>query len=99
MHIFCELILLKCICSVKILSENVFKIICFKFYLFIFFSILMVLMWAGGDAFKTIYFVVRDSPVQFWVCGSLQVLIDIIILGQVYWFKDNNPTFRASRPD
>lgn len=59
----------------------------------------MVLMWAGGDAFKTIYFVVRDSPVQFWVCGSLQVLIDIIILGQVYWFRDNNPTFRASRPD
>ncbi|XKL61005.1 hypothetical protein PGB90_008062 [Kerria lacca] len=61
-------------------------------------SILMVLMWTGGDAFKTVYFIVRQAPLQFWICGSMQVLIDIIILGQVYWFRDNS-AFRSSRPD
>ncbi len=30
-------------------------------------------MWTAGDLFKTAYFLVRDAPSQFWICGSLQV--------------------------
>lgn len=50
---------------------------CFRF------SVSMVIMWTCGDLFKTAYFVIREAPSQFWVCGSLQVLLDIVILFQV----------------
>ncbi|XP_034391859.1 solute carrier family 66 member 2 isoform X2 [Cyclopterus lumpus] len=32
-------------------------------------SVKMVLLWTAGDVFKTTYFVVNESPAQFWVCG------------------------------
>jgi hypothetical protein len=50
----------------------------------------MVTMWTVGDIFKTCYFILRDTPVQFQVCGALQVMIDIAILTQVYLYKTNN---------
>ena len=43
----------------------------------------MVLMWTCGDVFKTTYFYVRDTPIQFIICGALQVCIDLSILFQV----------------
>lgn len=46
----------------------------------------MVAMWTSGDIFKTTYFIVRNAPVQFAICGTLQVLIDIAILLQVYFY-------------
>ncbi|XP_027887851.1 PQ-loop repeat-containing protein 1 isoform X2 [Xiphophorus couchianus] len=46
-------------------------------------SVKMVLLWTVGDAFKTAYFVMNDSPAQFWVCGSVQILLDAAILLQV----------------
>ncbi|XP_029171283.1 PQ-loop repeat-containing protein 1 [Nylanderia fulva] len=53
-------------------------------------SIAMVAMWTVGDVFKTCYFVLRDTPLQFQVCGALQVTIDIAILAQVYLYKTSN---------
>ncbi|BES88462.1 PQ loop repeat [Nesidiocoris tenuis] len=50
-------------------------------------SILMVLMWTVGDIFKTTYFILRETPAQFYLCSTLQVLIDITILGQVVIYK------------
>ncbi|KAI6204080.1 hypothetical protein M3Y94_00631100 [Aphelenchoides besseyi] len=50
-------------------------------------SVNMVLMWLLGDIGKTVYFVVRKNPAQFWICSSLQITIDILILGQVYFFN------------
>lgn len=47
----------------------------------------MVLMWTMGDVFKTVYFIMRSAPFQFWVCGSLQVSLDVAILIQVAWYK------------
>uniref|UniRef100_L7M4C2 Solute carrier family 66 member 2 n=1 Tax=Rhipicephalus pulchellus TaxID=72859 RepID=L7M4C2_RHIPC len=49
----------------------------------------MVLMWTMGDVFKTVYFIMRSAPYQFWVCGSLQVSLDVAILIQVAWYKYN----------
>lgn len=43
----------------------------------------MVIMWFLGDSFKTLYFVLRGSPVQFLMCGSVQILVDMLILYQV----------------
>lgn len=49
----------------------------------------MVAMWTLGDAFKTCYFIIREAPVQFEVCGTLQVMIDIAILAQVYLYQNS----------
>ncbi|XP_034851935.1 solute carrier family 66 member 2 isoform X1 [Mirounga angustirostris] len=49
-------------------------------------SIKMVLMWTSGDTFKTAYFLLNGAPLQFSVCGLLQVLVDLAILGQAYAF-------------
>ncbi len=44
----------------------------------------MVLLWLTGDAAKTIYFVQRQSPLQFVMCGTLQCIVDIAVLVQVF---------------
>lgn len=49
-------------------------------------SLKMVLLWTAGDVFKTTYFVINESPAQFWVCGMTQILIDIAILMQVGYY-------------
>ncbi|KAG7204142.1 hypothetical protein KM043_001987 [Ampulex compressa] len=53
-------------------------------------SISMVALWTLGDAFKSCYFFLRDAPIQFQICGALQVTIDIAILIQVYTYQKNN---------
>ncbi|XP_051948443.1 solute carrier family 66 member 2-like isoform X2 [Xyrauchen texanus] len=50
-------------------------------------SIKMVLMWTSGDTFKTVYFLLTQAPMQFWICGLLQVCVDIAILFQVYYYS------------
>lgn len=64
------------------------------------FSINMVLMWLVGDVGKTVYFIVREAPAQFWICSSLQITIDILILGQVYFYNRGTsriPTYIPSQ--
>ncbi|CAG9566735.1 unnamed protein product [Danaus chrysippus] len=60
-------------------------------------SVCMVIMWTFGDLFKTAYFVIREAPTQFWVCGSLQVLLDIVILLQVWMYRHNTAAARRIR--
>ncbi|XP_029010262.1 solute carrier family 66 member 2 [Betta splendens] len=50
-------------------------------------SVKMVLLWTAGDVFKTTYFLLNESPAQFWVCGSAQILIDAVILLQVLLYS------------
>lgn len=52
-------------------------------------SVKMVLLWTAGDVFKTSYFVMNESPSQFWMCGSVQILIDVAILLQVLFFSQD----------
>lgn len=54
-------------------------------------SIKMVLMWTSGDTFKTAYFLLNGAPLQFSVCGLLQVLVDLAILAQAYTFSRHPP--------
>lgn len=46
-----------------------------------------VILWTSGDVFKTVYFIVRQAPKQFWLCGILQISIDVAILGQVLYYS------------
>ena len=58
-------------------------------------SVSMVLMWLGGDLYKTSYFLLRNTPPQFVVCGSTQVIVDILILLQVGWYRSGTAEMLA----
>lgn len=57
-------------------------------------SVEMVVMWLSGDLFKTLYFIFRHAPSQFIVCGSIQVIVDILILYQVLWYRGPKVNYR-----
>lgn len=44
--------------------------------------------WLIGDSFKTFYFIVRGSPLQFTVCALFQLSIDCVICAQMYFFQE-----------
>jgi len=46
------------------------------------FRISTLLGWAGGDLFKTVYFFMEGSPLQFKVCAIFQLSIDFAIVAQ-----------------
>jgi len=58
-------------------------------------NLTMVLMWLCGDIFKTTYFILRNAPVQFMICGCLQIGVDLAILCQVWMFNSATPPPRA----
>ncbi|XP_017853756.1 solute carrier family 66 member 2 [Drosophila busckii] len=62
-------------------------------------SIHMVIMWTLGDMFKTGYFIARQAPSQFWICGTLQVSLDIAILLQVWIYRNNTKPRDMRRGD
>jgi uncharacterized protein with PQ loop repeat len=45
--------------------------------------------WALGDAAKTILFVGRRAPMQFIVCGIVQLVVDFGIFYQMRVYRDN----------
>eukprot|EP00033_Pygsuia_biforma_P003384 GCRY01003707.1.p1 GENE.GCRY01003707.1~~GCRY01003707.1.p1 ORF type:complete len:224 (+),score=28.60 GCRY01003707.1:155-826(+) len=47
-------------------------------------SIALVLIWFGGDFFKTYFFHISEAPLQFVLCGGFQTLVDALILVFVY---------------
>ena len=63
---------MRCVCVCVGVCESMFPC-----------SVVMVLLWLAGDAIKTVYFIVRHSPVQFLVCGTLQCIVDVAVLVQV----------------
>lgn len=56
-------------------------------------SVEMVIMWLSGDLYKTLYFVLRQVPAQFIVCGAIQVSLDVLILIQVFWYRHPRVTY------
>lgn len=59
-------------------------------------SIPMVMMWTCGDIFKTTYFYLRDTPPQFFICGAMQVSVDLCILAQVWLYRENTEKRKRS---
>lgn len=47
----------------------------------------MVVNWTIGDVLKTTYFIVKKVPQQFWICGLLQICIDIAIMLQILFYQ------------
>lgn len=47
--------------------------------------------WVGGDAFKTVYFFVQQSPLQFKVCAVFQLSVDLAIIAQRVFYGNAPP--------
>ncbi|KAA1468747.1 hypothetical protein DENSPDRAFT_538560 [Dentipellis sp. KUC8613] len=47
--------------------------------------------WVGGDSFKTVYFFLQHSPLQFKVCAIFQLSIDFIIVAQRIIYGNASP--------
>lgn len=52
-------------------------------------SFILVLTWFLGDFFKTIYYILEAQPVQFIMCGTIQLTVDILIILQIAAYKQN----------
>ncbi|KAI5123545.1 hypothetical protein M0805_006704 [Coniferiporia weirii] len=50
-----------------------------------------LLGWFGGDAFKTVYFFLQGSPIQFKVCAIFQLSIDCAIVFQRLYYGNKPP--------
>ncbi|CAE6478060.1 unnamed protein product [Rhizoctonia solani] len=50
-----------------------------------------LLGWVGGDAYKTVYFFLQSSPLQFKVCAIFQLSIDFAIVAQRIYYGNKLP--------
>ncbi|PPQ65884.1 hypothetical protein CVT24_011215 [Panaeolus cyanescens] len=48
--------------------------------------------WFGGDSFKTVYFFLQKSPLQFKVCAIFQLSIDVAIVLQRFIYGNAPPS-------
>jgi len=55
-------------------------------------SVIMIACMCSGDLFKTGYFIAREAPAQFAICGILQVTVDFAIMFQVWMYSGTQPT-------
>lgn len=52
-------------------------------------SFILVFTWFLGDFFKTLYYIIEFQPVQFIMCGTIQLTVDIMIILQIIAFRKN----------
>jgi len=46
--------------------------------------------WFLGDLFKTTYFVTKNQPFQFILCGIFQLIVDSSIIGQMFLYTKSD---------
>lgn len=47
----------------------------------------MIFTWFAGDFLKTLYFIIEAQPIQFIMCGTVQLSVDIMIIVQIINYK------------
>ncbi|KAH9993681.1 hypothetical protein BJV74DRAFT_832497 [Russula compacta] len=55
--------------------------------------------WVGGDSFKTVYFFVQRSPLQFKICAVFQLSVDVAIIGQRLIYGNAPPPTALAEED
>ncbi len=50
-------------------------------------SSLLILTWITGDSIKLIYFLLIDTPIQLIICAVTQIIQDIVIISQIFYYK------------
>lgn len=52
-------------------------------------SMELILLWFTGACGKTLFFILNSQPVQFIICGFIQLINDIWILFQMYTYRSD----------
>lgn len=52
------------------------------------FRVSVLLGWLIGDVYKTVYFLINKSPVQFIIAGFFALSVDLVICAQLHFFRD-----------
>lgn len=52
-------------------------------------SSVLILTWILGDSIKLVYFLIIDTPIQLIVCAITQICEDLIIICQIYYYRNN----------
>lgn len=61
-------------------------------------STVLIASWFAGDAFKTVYAIMKNEPMQFIACGAFQLCVDCVLVGQIFFYKSTiiSPTSTTS---
>ncbi|KAK0548316.1 hypothetical protein OC861_003631 [Tilletia horrida] len=59
-------------------------------------SPILIAAWVGGDLAKTAYFIWQASPLQFLLCGLIQLSIDATICYQAYIYREKTAEDNAA---
>ncbi|CDS08625.1 hypothetical protein LRAMOSA09986 [Lichtheimia ramosa] len=62
------------------------------------FSLIVLATWFLGDAFKLFYFIYTNAPLQFDLCGAIQLSIDSMIVMQSILFSTKVKTWLGTHP-
>jgi len=52
-------------------------------------SMVLIGTWFLGDGYKTIFFIMKDLPFQFIMCGAFQLFVDVVIVLQMVIYSSN----------
>jgi len=53
-------------------------------------SLNFILIWVIGDFLKTSYYYILQAPIQLFASAIFQLLIDLLILSQFWFYKENS---------
>lgn len=51
-------------------------------------SPILLLAWAVGDIFKTLWYFQKEVPLQFILCGMVQILLDAVLALQFLMYQN-----------
>jgi len=52
-------------------------------------SSILILTWISGDSIKLFYFIIINAPIQMIACAVTQIIEDLIIIFQIYYYRKN----------
>ena len=62
-------------------------------------SYLLVSSWFCGDVFKLIYYVAKNSPLQLIFCDIFQLLVDCVIVWQIWFYSKHSKQSNKNTAD
>lgn len=60
-------------------------------------SLIMIFTWVLGDSFKSFYFYKTEAPLQLLMVGLTQLLIDFVIIAQIYYYNNIYPKLNKTK--
>ena len=50
-------------------------------------SMKMIAIWLFSDSYKSVYFIIKEQPLQFIVTGICQSILDVVLLTMMIYYR------------